>query len=70
MTLKSLTQPAEGVLGNIVIPSSRNNGLVSIPAFRKNEFTQSPAVGQCRQGCRVEGMADFSDPAYIWSKCK
>ena len=37
------TQTAEGVLGNIVIPSSRDNGLL---AFRKDEFTRSPAVGQ------------------------
>ena len=40
------SQPAEGVLGNIVIPLSRNNGLLLIPAFREDEFTHSPAVGQ------------------------
>ena len=34
------------MLGNIVIPLSRNNGLLPIPAFRKDKFTQSPAVGQ------------------------
>ena len=39
-------QPAEGVLGNILIPSSRNNGLPLNPAFRMDEFTTRPAVGQ------------------------
>ena len=41
-----LSQPADGVLGNIVISSSRNNDLLLIPAFRKDEFTRTPAVGQ------------------------
>ena len=30
-------KPAEGVLDNIVIPSSRNNELFLNPAFRKDE---------------------------------
>ena len=42
----SISQPAEGVLGNVIIPLSGNNGLLLILAFRKDEFTQSPAVGQ------------------------
>ena len=56
------SQPAEGVIGNIVIPSSRNSGLLLNPAFRKDEFTRSPAVEKWRQGCCVEGIADFSNP--------
>ena len=43
----TLSQPAEDVLAKIVIPLSRNKGLLPIPAFRKGEFTRSPAVGQC-----------------------
>ena len=43
---KPLPQPVEGVLDIIVIPSSRNNGLLLIQSFRKDEFTPSPTVGQ------------------------
>ena len=42
--MQAAAQTAEGVLGYIVIPSSRNNGLFLIPAFRKDEFTRSPAL--------------------------
>ena len=42
----SYTQPAKGVLGNIVISLSRNNEFLLIPAFRKDKFTWSPAEGQ------------------------
>ena len=44
--LKTVSQPAEGELGNIVIPLSRNKGLLLIPAIRKDELTRSAAVGQ------------------------
>ena len=71
--MQAAAQPAEGVLGYIVIPSSRNNGLFLIPAFRKDEFTRSPALEKwlsTSQVCRVEGITEFSDPAIIWSKCR
>ena len=64
-------QPAIGVLGNILIPSSRKNGLcLKKGQVHADSGSRPVIINKWRHGCCVEGIADFSDSAYIWSKCR
>ena len=56
-------------------PLEQEQRIASNPCLQKGwvhpkSGSRPVIIKKWRQGCRVEGIADFSDAVYIWPKCR